>query len=75
VVNADIVAVGGTLNGKDQEDVNMARNEVNSDLDLAWKMLDIARAIVAKSPEKTMEKVDIFCALAEVSMKRGSLVI
>ncbi|KAK1642731.1 hypothetical protein QYE76_060536 [Lolium multiflorum] len=61
---------GETLNGKDQEDVNMARNEVNSDLDLAWKMLDIARAIVAKSPEKTMEKVDIFCALAEVSMKR-----
>ncbi|KAM0881457.1 hypothetical protein ACQ4PT_032934 [Festuca glaucescens] len=61
---------GETLNGKDQEDVNMAHNEVNSDLDLAWKMLDIARAIVAKSPEKTMEKVDIFCALAEVSMKR-----
>ncbi|CAM0877571.1 unnamed protein product [Alopecurus aequalis] len=44
--------------------------KANSDLDLAWKMLDIARAIVAKSPEKIMEKFNIFRGLAEVSMKR-----
>ncbi|CAM0877570.1 unnamed protein product [Alopecurus aequalis] len=55
---------------KDPEDVNMTCDEANSDLDLAWKMLDCARVIVAKSPEKTMEKVNIFCGLAEVSMKR-----
>ena len=53
----------------------MTCGEANSDLDLAWKMLGIANAIVAKSPEKTMEKVNISYALAEVSMKRGSSVI
>uniref|UniRef100_A0ACD6A9Z5 Uncharacterized protein n=1 Tax=Avena sativa TaxID=4498 RepID=A0ACD6A9Z5_AVESA len=61
---------GEILHGKDQEDVNMTCNEANSDLDLAWKMLDTARVIVVKNPEKTMEKVVIFCALAEVSMKK-----
>ncbi|CAM0877577.1 unnamed protein product [Alopecurus aequalis] len=61
---------GENLNNKDQEDVNMAGNKANSDLHLAWKMLDIARAIVVKSPEKMMEKANIFYALAEVSMKR-----
>ncbi|CAM0877574.1 unnamed protein product [Alopecurus aequalis] len=48
----------------------MTGNKANSDLHLAWKMLDIARAIVVKSPEKLMEKANIFYALAEVSMKR-----
>ncbi|VAH97683.1 unnamed protein product [Triticum turgidum subsp. durum] len=42
----------------------------DSDLDLAWKMLNTARVIVAKSPEKTMEKVTILTALAEISMRR-----
>ena len=67
--------VGENLNSKDQEDVKMTCNEANSDLHLAWNMLDIARGIVAKSPEKTMEKVNIFYALAEVWMKRGSSVL
>uniref|UniRef100_A0ACD5XAP9 Uncharacterized protein n=1 Tax=Avena sativa TaxID=4498 RepID=A0ACD5XAP9_AVESA len=62
---------GENLNRKDQEDVNVTCDEAKSDLDLAWKMLDIARAIVVKSPEKTMAKVNISYALAEVSMKRG----
>uniref|UniRef100_A0ACD6A2Q6 Uncharacterized protein n=1 Tax=Avena sativa TaxID=4498 RepID=A0ACD6A2Q6_AVESA len=48
----------------------MTCGEANSDLDLAWKVLDIARTIVAKIPERTMEKVSISYALAEVSMKR-----
>lgn len=45
-------------------------DEDDSDLDLAWKMLDVARAIVEKSPEDTIEKVNIFAALGEVSMER-----
>jgi len=46
-------------------------DEEDSDLDLAWKMLDIARAIVEKSPENTMEKVKIYSALGEVALERG----
>lgn len=43
-----------------------------SELDLAWKMLDIARAIAEKQQlGDTMEKVDILSALAEVDLERG----
>ena len=67
-------------NGKEQEeedeesdDEDLAEaDEDESDLDLAWKMLDVARAIVEKhSAADTMEKVDILSALAEVSLERG----
>ncbi|KAL7094550.1 hypothetical protein ACP275_11G110800 [Erythranthe tilingii] len=44
--------------------------EDESDLDLAWKMLDVARAIVEKLSDDTMEKVDILSALAEVALER-----
>lgn len=54
----------------DSEDVAEA-DEDESDLDLAWKMLDVARAIVEKHSEDTMEKVDILSALAEVALERG----
>ncbi|RWW29312.1 hypothetical protein GW17_00006163 [Ensete ventricosum] len=56
--------------GDDDEDTAEA-DEDESDLDLAWKMLDVARAIVEKSTGNTMEKVNILAALAEVSMERG----
>ena len=46
-------------------------DEDDSDLDLAWKMLDVARAIVEKCPEDSLEKVNILAALGEVSMERG----
>jgi hypothetical protein len=36
-------------------------------------MLHFARVILEKSPGSTREKVKIFAALAEVSMRRGSL--
>ncbi|KAF7015964.1 hypothetical protein CFC21_061542 [Triticum aestivum] len=73
---------GQNSNEKDQEDVDgesdkdgdeMGGEEDDSDLDLAWKMLDIARAIVEKNPDNTMEKVKIFSALAEVSMEREDI--
>lgn len=54
----------------DAEDIAEA-DEDESDLDLAWKMLDIARAIVEKHFGDTMEKVDILSALAEVALERG----
>lgn len=38
---------------------------------MAWKMLDIARAILEKYSVETVEKVDILSALAEVALERG----
>lgn len=58
----------------DAEDLADA-DEDESDLDLAWKMLDVARAIVEKDSSDTMEKVDILSALAEVALERGTLVL
>ncbi|KAF9620460.1 hypothetical protein IFM89_012637 [Coptis chinensis] len=58
------------------EDEDLAEpdaDEDETDLDLAWKMLDVARAIVEKSPEDTMEKVDILSALGEVSLEREDI--
>uniref|UniRef100_A0ACD5U9H0 Uncharacterized protein n=1 Tax=Avena sativa TaxID=4498 RepID=A0ACD5U9H0_AVESA len=77
-----VLEEGQNSNEKDQEDVDgdsdkdgdeMGGDEDDSDLDLAWKMLDIARAIVEKNPDNTMEKVKIFSALAEVSMEREDI--
>ncbi|XP_039137221.1 NASP-related protein sim3-like [Dioscorea cayenensis subsp. rotundata] len=48
-------------------------DEDESDLDLSWKMLDVARAIVEKRPEDTIEKVNILAALGEVSMEREDI--
>ncbi|KAH7664962.1 Cell cycle-regulated histone H1-binding protein [Dioscorea alata] len=48
-------------------------DEDESDLDLSWKMLDVARAIVEKQPEDTIEKVNILAALGEVSMEREDI--
>lgn len=41
-----------------------------SDLEFAWKMLDIARVIIEKNPEERMEIVNVYSALGEVSMER-----
>lgn len=57
---------------EDDEEDTAEADEDESDLDLAWKMLDVARAIVEKQPGDTMEKVNILAALAEVSMERGA---
>ncbi|XP_052198090.1 uncharacterized protein LOC127804986 isoform X2 [Diospyros lotus] len=56
----------------DAEDLAEA-DEDESDLDLAWKMLDVARAIVEKQSGDTMEKVDILSALAEVALEREDI--
>ncbi|OIV94755.1 hypothetical protein TanjilG_12968 [Lupinus angustifolius] len=45
-------------------------DEDDSDLDLAWKMLDVARAIVEKHSGNTIEHVDILSTLADVSLER-----
>ncbi|KAK1684082.1 hypothetical protein QYE76_044930 [Lolium multiflorum] len=52
---------------------NVREGDTGKDLDLAWKMLNIARAILEKSPCIPMEKVLTFCALAEVSMEREDI--
>jgi nuclear autoantigenic sperm protein len=46
-------------------------DEDESDLDLAWKMLDVARAIVEKQSVNTMEQVDILSTLADVALEKG----
>lgn len=58
--------------GSDDEDLSEAEED-ESDLDLAWKMLDVARAIVEKHSGDPMQKVDILSTLAEVSLERGLL--
>jgi len=54
----------------DAEDLAEA-DEDETDLDLAWKMLDIARAIVEKQSVNTIEQVDILSTLADVALERG----
>ncbi|XP_020694582.1 protein HGV2 [Dendrobium catenatum] len=56
----------------DDEELGEA-DEDDSDLDLAWKMLDIARAIFEKKPEHSIEKANVFSALGEVSMEREDI--
>ncbi|XP_028763980.1 nuclear autoantigenic sperm protein isoform X2 [Neltuma alba] len=56
---------------KDSDDEDLAEgDEDESDLDLAWKMLDIARAIGEKHSSNTLEHVDILSALADVALER-----
>ena len=45
--------------------------EEESDLDMAWKMLDIARVIYEKQQYHSIEEVDVITALADVSLERG----
>ncbi|KAG7544792.1 Tetratricopeptide repeat [Arabidopsis suecica] len=70
---------GGKDQGEDGEDCqdddisDADGDEDESDLDMAWKMLDIARAITDKQSTDTMEKVDILCSLAEISLEREDI--
>jgi nuclear autoantigenic sperm protein len=58
--------------GGDSDTEELAEgDEDESDLDLAWKMLDVARAIVEKQSVNTMEQVDILSTLADVALERG----
>ncbi|XVE82708.1 hypothetical protein DITRI_Ditri16bG0027700 [Diplodiscus trichospermus] len=78
-----LVSVPEKGGGKDQEESDdrdtdgMAEADEDvdeSDLDLAWKMLDVARAIAEKQQlSDTMEKVDILLALSEVSLEREDI--
>ncbi|XP_062001828.1 NASP-related protein sim3 [Rosa rugosa] len=69
----------GVSSEKDQEEDNEGSDvedlaegdEDETDLDLAWKMLDVARAIIEKhNSGDTMEKVEVLSALAEVALER-----
>ncbi|CAN4079596.1 unnamed protein product [Withania somnifera] len=78
---------GGSSNGKEKveddeekedeeesDDEDLAEgDEDETDLDLAWKLLDIARAIAEKHSGDTMEKVDVLSALAEVALEREDI--
>jgi hypothetical protein len=75
------IGSGGKDQGEDGEDcqdddlsdADGDADEDESDLDMAWKMLDIARVITDKQSTETMEKVDILCSLAEVSLEREDI--
>ncbi|KAG9440821.1 hypothetical protein H6P81_020986 [Aristolochia fimbriata] len=58
--------------GNEDEDLEEA-DEDDSDLDLAWKLLDVARAISEKLPEDSIMKVDILSALGEVALEREDI--
>ncbi|KAJ6378682.1 hypothetical protein OIU78_028829 [Salix suchowensis] len=74
-------AADDASDGKDEEEEDdegsdddpAEADEEESDLDLAWKMLDVARAIAEKNPGDTMEKVDILSTLAEVALEREDI--
>lgn len=46
-------------------------DEDDSDLHLAWSMLDIARSIDEKHCKPTLDTVKILSALGDVSLERG----
>lgn len=56
-------------NGKDEAEEDV-EDEEESDLDMAWKMLDIARVIYEKQQSHSIEEVDVISALADVSLER-----
>ncbi|CAM0905291.1 unnamed protein product [Alopecurus aequalis] len=49
------------------------KNNARKDLDLAWKMVLIAKAILENTPCCHLEKAEIFSALAEISMEREDI--
>ncbi|CAL1380442.1 unnamed protein product [Linum trigynum] len=57
----------------DDDELAEADEEDESDLDLSWKMLDLARAIADKNSGDTMDKVDVLSALAEVALEREDI--
>ncbi|KHN36180.1 Nuclear autoantigenic sperm protein [Glycine soja] len=67
---------GSTKNDQEEDDEDSdaedlaEADEDETDLDLAWKMLDIARAIVEKQSVNTIEQVDILSTLADVALER-----
>ncbi|KAI3840380.1 hypothetical protein MKW92_014066 [Papaver armeniacum] len=63
----------GDEESEDEDLADAEQDEDDSDLDLAWKMLDLARAIAEKNPNDTMEKVDILSALGEVALEREDI--
>ncbi|XP_010316172.1 NASP-related protein sim3 isoform X2 [Solanum lycopersicum] len=59
---------------EESDDEDLAEgDEDETDLDLAWKLLDVARAIAEKHAGDTMEKVDVLSALAEVALEREDI--
>ncbi|TKY70517.1 Nuclear autoantigenic sperm protein [Spatholobus suberectus] len=73
---AAAVEDGSTKNDQEEDDEDSdaedlaEADEDETDLDLAWKMLDIARAIVEKQSVNTIEQVDILSTLADVALER-----
>ncbi|CAI9300139.1 unnamed protein product [Lactuca saligna] len=54
---------------EDEEGSDGEDEEDKSGLDLAWKMLDVSRAIWEKEPDYTIEKINILSVLAEVALE------
>ncbi|XP_002963501.2 protein HGV2 [Selaginella moellendorffii] len=55
------------VEGEDGEDI---QEEEESDLELAWKMMDIARVIHERQHTHTLEEVDVISGLADISLEK-----
>lgn len=51
----------------DEDDLN----EGETDLQLAWENLDLARIIYERQPKRSIEEVDVITALADISLEKG----
>ncbi|XP_068654405.1 uncharacterized protein [Aristolochia californica] len=73
-IMAEPEEAGGSSQDEEDEDEDLEEaDEDESDLDLAWKLLDVARAISEKAPEDSIMKVEILSALGEVALEREDI--
>ncbi|KAJ7535431.1 hypothetical protein O6H91_12G033300 [Diphasiastrum complanatum] len=65
------VAKGSDENSDAEGSEEELQEDEETDLELAWKMLDIARVIHEKQHTHTIAEVDVITALGDVSLEKG----
>ena len=57
--------------GGEPADEEELEDEDGDDESLAWQMLETARCILAKKPERSLMEVDVIATLADMSLEKG----